>query len=100
MGWGWYLQNDMQLFMFSMLIMYLYTFNKIVSISTLWAAIIGSLIFTFVWTRNNGTYVITHLSDFSKWGDFFQDVYVKPWARAPPYLIGLFLGILYVNFIN
>jgi hypothetical protein len=96
MGWGWYLQNDMQLFIFSMFIMLLYTFNKLISKLTIWAATLGSLAFTYFWTKSNGTYVITHLKDFEKWGDFFQDVYVKPWARAPPYLFGLFLGMLYV----
>jgi len=96
MGWGWYLQNDMQLFIFSMFILFLYNFSKLVSKLTLFVSTLGSLLFTYFWTKDNGTYVITHLVDFGRWGNFFQDVYVKPWARAPPYLFGLFLGMLYV----
>lgn len=39
------------------------------------------------------------MADGGKWGLYFNDVYIKPWARAPPYLIGLFLGMLYHEFL-
>jgi len=28
MGWGWYLQNDIQIFAFSMILLFLYSVNK------------------------------------------------------------------------
>lgn len=31
---------------------------------------------------------------------FMNDYYYKPWCRAPPYLFGVFLGILYKEFTN
>ena len=31
---------------------------------------------------------------------FMNDYYYKPWCRAPPYLYGLFVGILYKEFMN
>lgn len=31
---------------------------------------------------------------------FMNDYYYKPWCRAPPYLFGVFLGILYKEFAN
>ena len=57
--------------------------------------IISSCIFTYMWTFNNEQRVISHLIDFANWGDFMLDVYMKPWARSPPYLFGLLLGIFY-----
>lgn len=81
-----------------MFLMFLYHVNKLICKIVLWVLLCGSLVFTFVWTLDNGTYVITRLSDLARWGTFFQDVYVKPWARAPPYLFGLYLGMLYVEF--
>lgn len=39
MGWGWYLQNDMQIFVFSLLFIYLYTVNKKFG----YAAIVGMI---------------------------------------------------------
>lgn len=28
------------------------------------------------------------------------NVYMKPWARAPPYLLGLLLGIFYCEYLT
>lgn len=100
MGWGWYIQNDMQLFIASIILLYVYKLKPIVSKVLLCLMIIGSMVFTFVWTMNNGTLVITHLSDVVKWGTFINDVYVKPWARLPPYFLGLLFGIMYSEFEN
>lgn len=100
MGWGWYIQNDMQLFIASIILLYVYKLKPIVSKVLLCLMIIGSMVFTFVWTMNNGTLVITHLSDVAKWGTFINDVYVKPWARLPPYFLGLLFGIMHSEFEN
>lgn len=51
MGWGWYLQNDMQLFIYSMLILYIYDKSKIGSKIFLWVSIFGSILFTFVYVQ-------------------------------------------------
>lgn len=32
--------------------------------------------------------------------DFMNNYYYKPWCRAPPYLFGLYLGILYKEYMN
>lgn len=95
MAWGWYLQNDMQLFVVSLILLFVYSIKPIVSKIFLSLLTIGSVIFTFVWANDHGIYVLTHISDFQRLGDFELNVYMKPWGRAPPYLIGLFLGMLY-----
>lgn len=46
MGWGWYLQNDMQIFIYSLVILVVYGKSKF------WAymAILVSVILSFGWT--------------------------------------------------
>jgi peptidoglycan/LPS O-acetylase OafA/YrhL len=51
LGWGWYLQNDMQLFVISMIIMLIYSKNKLIAKVTASILIIASLIFTFVYCQ-------------------------------------------------
>lgn len=70
MGWGWYLQNDMQLFVVSLGFLLLYSVKPWISKLSMILAIIASCIFTYVWTYNHNTTVITHLSDFANWGEF------------------------------
>ncbi len=96
MGWGWYVQNDMQLFIMSLFLMFLYSIKPLASKILMIILMVGSMAFTYIWTYDNGTYVISHLADFSKSGDYLISVYMKPWARAPPYILGLLLGIFYV----
>lgn len=43
---------------------------------------------------------LTHFSDFDTVQQYQLDVYYKPWARCPPYLYGLFLGILYYEYLQ
>ena len=50
LGWGWYLQVDFQLFIIGVLLIYLYSKNKIAFIVTSGVITVGSLAFNFVWT--------------------------------------------------
>ena len=68
MGWGWYLQNDMQLFVLSLGFLLIYSIKPLLSKLTIIIAIISSCLFTYIWTYNHKTTVITHLNDFSGWG--------------------------------
>jgi hypothetical protein len=95
MNWGWYLQNDLQLFIVSIFLLYLYKIKPIALKVLIWPLIIGSIIFTFMWTFNHNIVVTTHMNDIDRSGKFFTDVYIKPWARCPPYFLGLFFGILH-----
>lgn len=100
LGWGWYIQNDMQIFIYCMFMLFILGKNKIVGKVLIWVSIIGSAVFTFVMSQINGYTQITHLSDFLTWNTYFADVYIKPWARCAPYLYGLILGIAYNDFLN
>lgn len=100
MAWGWYLQNDMQIFIFSIPILFLYNKKRKVAFGVIWALIVMSLIFNFVEVQRNQYVTVTHRADFAKWNNYFIDVYTKPWTRCPPYLYGLTLGLLYMEWIK
>lgn len=100
MGWGWYLQNDMQIFIISIPILFLYTRKRNLSFIVIWLLILGSMIYNFVEVQVNEYVTVTHRSDFAKWNSYFPNVYIKPWIRCPPYLYGLTLGLLYMEFME
>jgi hypothetical protein len=99
MGWGWYLQNDMQIFIFSMIFLFLYSQNKLACKLSLILLSIGSLILNFAEVQKSGYIQVTHPKDFAKWGEYFPNIYIKPWTRCPPYLIGLFFGVQYMEYM-
>jgi hypothetical protein len=100
MGWGWYLQNDMQIFIFSIPILYLYARWRNISFIFIQLLTLASLIYNFYVVQTNGYVAITHRSDFVQWISYFPDVYIKPWTRCPPYFYGLTLGLLYMEFVE
>ena len=99
MGWGWYLQNDMQIFFFSLIVLLIYSKNHFAAYIFSLATIIGSFIYSFVVTMTNEYVLVAHLVDFAKWNRYFPDVYIKPWSRCPPYLYGLIMGTFFVQFL-
>lgn len=98
-GWSWYLANDMQFFVIAPVIIIPMYFILPLGISLL----IGFLLFSFI-----STGIINGVYDFqaSLFAPFaynyttnvtatFTDVlYIKPWHRISPYLVGLALGYL------
>ena len=55
LGWGWYLQNDMQIFIFSMIYLFLYNTqkNKMIAKGGIILTILGSFILNFVEIQGN-----------------------------------------------
>lgn len=100
MGWGWYLQNDMQIFIISIPILYLYARQRKAAYILIQFLIVASLIYNFVEVQVNEYITVTHRPDFDKWDSYFPNVYIKPWTRCPPYLYGLTLGLLYMEHID
>lgn len=97
MGWGWYLSNDMQFFVISPFILIL--LNKF------WKAGIGSIVVLLLVSFGSSAWVVYY------WGLGFGNsglynnrtlvspadpgddiLYGKPYARIPPYLVGMLLG--------
>lgn len=96
-GWGWYLSNDFQMFLAGMLLLIVYQNNKLAgkaSIALSFAATQAvSIWLAYKWNLKVPCNVANIASS-----NFYDGYYTKPWARSPPYFIGLFLGILYKEY--
>lgn len=100
MDWGWYLQNDIQLFFYCLIIMILYRSSRFWSFFTIFLSMVANFAFVMSQTYNNEEKILTHLSDFAQSQKYLLDIYLKPWGRCPPYLYGLLLGLLYYEFLE
>lgn len=58
------------------------------------------MLFTFFYVQIHEVPLLIHISDIFKQNHFQQNDYIKPWARAPPYLFGLFVGMLYMEYLD
>lgn len=99
MAWGWYLQNDMQIFVFSLFFIYAYTRNKRLGYGLLAAMVVLGLSLNFYGVFDRGILQVTHLKDFIKWNEYFVNIYIKPWVRCPPYIFGLICGLLHMEYL-
>ena len=98
--WTWYLQNDMQIFIYCTFILLVYRSNKFGSYMLIFWSILGSWAFYMIRSYQLGAHFYGHVVDFATTGQYMGDVYVKPYARCAPYLFGLFLGIMYSRFLE
>ena len=105
MGWAWYLADDMQFFVISPLLLiplYYWLPAGLIAVAVLLAASIGvtGFIAGYYGFPANQLAPIVYRSyirspDFP---DQFSEIYVKPYCRISPYLVGIVLG--YVFFKN
>ena len=100
LGWGWYLQNDMQLFVYSVFLLAIYSYNKMAGYMSIVWSMLASFAYSMVMTYTHTVHNTNNPSDAAhNSGSTFSYLYSSPWSRAPPYLFGLLLGILYANFL-
>lgn len=96
-GWGWYLSNDFQMFIYGMLLLIAYANNKLIGKLAIFLSLAAtqtvSIILSYKWNfkipMNAVNLGVPH---------YYDDYYTKPWTRSPPYFIGIFLGILYKEY--
>ncbi|GFW25938.1 nose resistant to fluoxetine protein 6 [Trichonephila clavipes] len=101
MGWSWYLANDMQFFVISpLLLIPLWRWPKIgyLLIGVFFYIIFGSNFFiTYKYNLSAGLGTIVEQSAnvtnfLSRWTDYFDLLYIKPYTRMGPYLVGIVLA--------
>jgi peptidoglycan/LPS O-acetylase OafA/YrhL len=88
--WTWYLSDDMQFFIASLIIIYAFSRNRKM----------GYLILALVFTGCcvGSIFVAYHFNlsnSFVKYNSKYYKYYYSPYVRAPAYLIGLLSGMLY-----
>lgn len=100
-GWTWYLQVDMQLFIVSLLLLWVYVTNwkwaKLASKLLGLGIAVGTVTYVFIMSQDNGYRVVGSPTDNDKAVEYQTEIYLKPWSRAAPYMLGLFTGIFYFN---
>ncbi|XP_042912018.1 nose resistant to fluoxetine protein 6 [Parasteatoda tepidariorum] len=103
MGWSWYLANDMQFFAISPLFLItLWRWPKVgysMLLLFLWGSWLSGFLITYHYDLIAGTmsYIvdIEQVTKFSdKWMEYFDKIYIKPYTRIAPYLIGIGLGYI------
>uniref|UniRef100_A0A0K0EV77 Nose resistant to fluoxetine protein 6 (inferred by orthology to a C. elegans protein) n=1 Tax=Strongyloides venezuelensis TaxID=75913 RepID=A0A0K0EV77_STRVS len=96
MGWSWYLANDFQLYAISPLYMLLINYNEKLGITGCIGTVIVSsicrLIITLIKGYPPGPILTTKLQIVGLIDEFWTNVYIKPYARCGPYMVGLVVG--------
>jgi peptidoglycan/LPS O-acetylase OafA/YrhL len=94
LGWGWYLANDMQFFIFSPLIILL--FKKSRPLAGLVLVLLYAICIILVGVLTNQNHLRPLDPGDAQWNTI---VYTKPYTRVAPYLIGIGFAFL-VQFEN
>ncbi|XP_052221322.1 nose resistant to fluoxetine protein 6-like isoform X1 [Dreissena polymorpha] len=96
MGWSWYLANDMQFYIISPLILVLLFYSRIGGVILSVAFVIGNFISAGVVTNAHNFSANMLVRNRDEEGDPFALLYIKPWTRIGPYIVGLLTGyVLY-----
>ena len=98
MGWSWYLANDMQFFVVAPLILiplyYFFPVGLAVSLGMLGVSFIATGSIAGVHKYSANTFLQT--PNATAGAQQSSDIYIKPYCRISPYLVGLVLGyVLY-----
>ena len=102
MQWVWYVQVDVQLFLLSLGMLFVYTMvNRKISKFMQWSSILTSLLYVAWVCFFNTKYELWTSVRYLK-SEYFQQythqVFEKPWSRIPSYIFGLSIGIFYFEF--
>ncbi|CAK67580.1 unnamed protein product (macronuclear) [Paramecium tetraurelia] len=95
-SWGWYLTCDFQLFLTCLIPILIYCFDyKVFSKILIMLMIIGTLGWAY-YLSVNYDFLIPGRNTYNP--NYYYKFYVSSYARAPPYFLGLLIGILYREF--
>eukprot|EP00343_Euplotes_focardii_P007471 CAMPEP_0205818724 /NCGR_PEP_ID=MMETSP0206-20130828/748_1 /ASSEMBLY_ACC=CAM_ASM_000279 /TAXON_ID=36767 /ORGANISM="Euplotes focardii, Strain TN1" /LENGTH=582 /DNA_ID=CAMNT_0053111403 /DNA_START=329 /DNA_END=2077 /DNA_ORIENTATION=+ len=96
-GWVWYLANDMQFFIMSPPIIYLYCKNRLIGKSMVGMLIFLSMLSTGIITIIGNLSIQNESTKIKHAGDL---MYNKPWARMGAYFVGAIFGLSYFELAN
>ena len=98
--WGWYLANDMQFYFISPFILiplyYSFPMAMVIVASLLLSSFIANATLVGVYDYQANFLAIIAYNFTEDPTEYFDAIYIKPWSRIQPYLVGMVLGyILY-----
>lgn len=103
MGWSWYLANDMQFYILSPIFLYaIYKFRVLGYLSSVGfvfaAHFLATGLLMGIYDMNSSQLEIfapqRHKAPSENRYNFRDTIYIKPWGRIGPYLVGISLGYL------
>ena len=98
-GIGWYLANDMQCFWLAPLLVWMYyKLSKKYTWITSAALLLFCVVVTIVIVVENNFNTMFIASE-NEAGDFHRKIYVKPYCRLGPYVLGLYTGYIYFHYM-
>nr|XP_034190369.1 nose resistant to fluoxetine protein 6-like [Osmia lignaria] len=82
--WSWYIANNMQFFVFGIFVL-------ILSSSYYYTALSLSIatMFLSIFVHAYITYDIGYIPTFDMQSETFTFIYIRPWMRIPPYIVGM-----------
>lgn len=98
LDWGWYLQVDFQLFIVCVFLLYFYSKKKVAYYISCGVLVLGSTIANMIVTYTEKVRVITDIDALIAFQQFTYDLYIKPYGRCTPYILGLMLGVLFMEY--
>jgi len=96
-GVGWYLANDMQFFIISLVVFIAFNRSKIARDITFFVLFLISMILSIVLSVINNYSFNDFSHKYDVKGNNFNDYYVKPYIRITPYILGLYFAELYIS---
>ena len=98
MGWGWFIANDMQFYVFSPIVLVLHYKSKVLGYSSLLGLLITNFTINFVQAYENDyspgvTYGLLNNNQF-------VHSYIKPYCRMGPYIAGMMFGFIYRGYVD
>lgn len=91
-GWGWYISNDIFMFICSLACLGVYSHHKKSGYALIALVLAGGLAADCYKAWKDEMMVMIGLEDMN------MEFYFKPYYRSGPYFLGLLLGILYRNY--
>lgn len=101
-GWTWYVNVDMQMFVVSLAILAVYVqrwrYSKLLARFLGLSIIVGTVVYVFIECQVHHYRTFTGAGDDPNTvADYQTKIYLRPWSRAAPYMLGLLAGIFYYN---
>jgi peptidoglycan/LPS O-acetylase OafA/YrhL len=94
LGWSWYLAVDMQFYIFSPIFIYLFYKNRTIGWIVTGVALLGSFAANIAITD---AYDLNYNLLLATRETYYNHIYTKPYARAPPYLLGIMAAVYYLT---
>jgi peptidoglycan/LPS O-acetylase OafA/YrhL len=91
MGWSWYMANDMQFFLITPIILFLYhRIHKLIGWSLLMGLVLTNMLSSGLIASHKNYPVVPD--------ETYEKIYTKPYCRVGPYAIGVMFGLMYYTY--